>query len=140
MPEPRFKMKKIWTDVDFFEVNLSLSGTGCTVDMDFYIDNSHLEELRDGVRDFANTLGKSEFTWVTGSDTEDTTHFLSMRFYLNDKRGMVGIEFTADNKLDPPDRMKAHFYMMAEINQVDDFIWQLDRFIRGDIFDFESLS
>ncbi|MGM0834688.1 MAG: hypothetical protein ACQEV7_00930 [Bacillota bacterium] len=139
LSEPRFRMKKIWTDVDFFEVNLSLYGNGCNVNMNIYLDNGHLEELRNGIHNFANRLGNSEFTWVTGHETENTTHFLFMRFFLNDKRGIVGIEFKIDNKLEPPYNMRSNFYMLTEINQLDDFTKKLGKFIRDEIHEFESL-
>jgi hypothetical protein len=139
VPKPRFKMKKIWTDVDFFEVNLSLYGSDCNVDMDIYLDNGHLEDLKSGIENFANQLGKNEFTWVTGHETENTTHFLSMRFFLHEKRGIVGIELKVDNKLEPPYSMRSNFYFLTEINQVDDFARKLGNFIKDEITELESL-
>jgi hypothetical protein len=139
VPEPRFKMKKIWTDVDFFEVNLSLYGSDCNVDMNIYLDNGHLEELRSGIENFANQLGKNEFTWITGHETENTTHFLSLRFFLHDKRGIVGIEIKVDNKLEPPYSMLSNFYILTEINQVDDLARKLGEFIRDEMIELESL-
>ncbi|WP_404447931.1 hypothetical protein LG307_02995 [Sutcliffiella horikoshii] len=139
MPEPRFRMKKIWTDTDFFEVKLSLTGTNCTVDMDFYLDNAQLEELQNGVYIFADQLGKNEFTWVTGDKSDKTMPFLSMRFFLHDRRGMVGIEFNVDNRLEVPDAMRSTFYVLTEINQVDDFIRQLNKFIIEEISVLESI-
>lgn len=59
MSEPRFKMKKIWTDVDFFEVNLELIGNDCRVNIDIYLDNGHLEELQEGIINFADHLGRN---------------------------------------------------------------------------------
>ncbi|MEA3319489.1 MAG: hypothetical protein U9Q88_05635 [Bacillota bacterium] len=139
MSEPRFKMKKIWSDVDFFEVNLSLSGNGCNVDMDLYLNNGDLEGLRNGIVNFGNQLGNSEFTWITGNGTENTSHFLTMRFFLHDKRGIVGIEFKVDNKLEPPYNMQSNFYILTEINQLDDFIRKLEKFISDEIHELESL-
>jgi hypothetical protein len=139
VPEPRFKMKKIWTDVDFFEVNLSLYGSDCNIDMDIYLDNGHLEDLKSGIENFANQLGKNEFIWITGHETENTTHFFSMRFFLHEKRGIVGIEFKVDNKLEPPYSMRSNFYILTEINQVDDLARKLGKFIKDEITDLESL-
>jgi hypothetical protein len=132
-------MKKIWSDVDFFEVNLSLSGNGCNVDMDLYLNNGDLEGLRNGIVNFGNQLGNSEFTWITGNGTENTSHFLTMRFFLHDKRGIVGIEFKVDNKLEPPYNMQSNFYILTEINQLDDFIRKLEKFISDEIHELESL-
>lgn len=58
VPKPRFRMEKIWTDVDFFEVNLCLYGNDCNVNIDIYLDNGQLEELKKGIEDFANQHGK----------------------------------------------------------------------------------
>jgi hypothetical protein len=70
----------------FFEVNLSLYGSDCNVDMDIYLDNGHLEDLKSGIENFANQLGKNEFTWITGHETENTTHFLLTRSIEREKK------------------------------------------------------
>ncbi len=132
-------MKKIWTDVDFFEVSLCMYGSDCNVELEIYLDNGYLEDLKNGIENFANQLGKNEFTWITGHETENTTHFLSMRFFLHDKRGIVGIEFKVDNKLEPPYSMRSNFYILTEINQVDDLAKKLGEFIRDEIIELESL-
>lgn len=139
MSDPRLRMKKIWTDVDFYEVNFCLQGNDCNIDMEIYLDNGHLEDLKKGLENFANQLGKNEFTWTTGHQTENTTHFLSMKFFLQDKRGIVGIEVKVDNKLTPPYSMTSNFYILTEINQVDDFTRKLGKFINEDIIELESL-
>jgi hypothetical protein len=139
MPEQRFRMNKIWTDVDFFEVNLCLFGNDCNVNIDIYLDNGQLEELKKGIEDFAKQLGKKEFTWTTGHETENTSHFLSMRFFLHEKRGIVGIEFKVDNKFEPPYSMRSNFYLLTEINQVDDLTRKLGKFIKEEINELESL-
>ncbi|MEI5908570.1 hypothetical protein WAK64_16100 [Bacillus spongiae] len=89
MPIPKLKMKKIWLDVDFFEVNVELIGNDCKINLDIYLDNEYLDELREGIINFANQLGKHEFTWITGHETENTTHFLSLRFFLAESRGVL---------------------------------------------------
>ncbi|WP_226682912.1 hypothetical protein [Sutcliffiella horikoshii] len=139
MPEPRFRMKKIWRDTDFFEVNVSLTGTNCMVDMDLYLDNVQLEELRNGVYIFANQLSKNEFKWVTGAESDNNMPFLSMRFFLHDRRGIIGIEINVDNRLEVPNAMQSTFYILTEINQVDDFIRQLEKFIKDEILVLESI-
>lgn len=140
MLEPRFRMKKIWTDdVDFFEVNLYIYGEDCNINMDVYLTNGDLEDLKSGIEKFANQLGKNEFTWTTGHETKNTSHFLSMRFFLHDKRGIVGIEFKVDNKFEPPYSMRSNFYLLTEINQVDDLTRKLAQFIEEGIIELESL-
>jgi hypothetical protein len=139
VPEPMFRMKKIWDDSDFFEVNLCLYSTGCNVDLNIYLGNEDLEELKSGVEEFANKLGKNEFIWTSGKETENTSHFLFMRFFLQDKKGIVGIEVKVDNKLDPPYSMCSNFYILTEISQVDDLTRKLGKFIKEEICELESL-
>ncbi|MEN2768243.1 hypothetical protein [Ornithinibacillus xuwenensis] len=140
MANPRFIMKKIWTDVDFFEVRLCLYGSDCNVEIDIYLNNGQLEELKNGIANFTNFLGKNEFIWVTGHETENTTHFLSMRFFLQDsKRGMGGIEVKVDNKQEAPYSMSANLYIVTEINQLDDLALKLEKFIHDEIIEIESL-
>lgn len=139
MTNSRFRMKKIWTDEDFFEVNLELFGNDCNVNIDIYLDNNLLEELKQGIIDFADNLCKNEFIWTTGSETENTTHYLSMRFFLQEKRGIVGIEVTVDNKMDKPYKMRSKFYLLTEINQVDDLARKLQKFINEETLEIEGL-
>ncbi|APH06803.1 hypothetical protein [Bacillus weihaiensis] len=139
MPSPRLKLKKIWTDVVFFEVNLGLIGNDCTINLDIYLDNAYLDELREGIINFANQLGKHEFTWITGHETGDATHFLSLRFFLAERRGIVGIEVKVDNKMEPPYNMRSNFYLLTEINQIDDFARQLERFIKEETLEIEGI-
>ncbi|MGM7681143.1 hypothetical protein ACSVDA_03210 [Cytobacillus sp. Hm23] len=140
MADPKFIMKKMWTDVDFFEVNLSIFGSDCNVNLDIYTDNEELEELRRGIELFSTQLGENEFIWTTGNRTKHTTHFLSMRFFLQDKRGIIGIEFKVDNKSKPPYTMYANFYIITEINQIDELTRKIEKFIRGEIVKVESLK
>lgn len=139
MSVPRFLIKKIWTDIDFFEVNLKLMGNDCTIDLDIYLDNASLDELREGIVNFAERLGTYEYTWITGHETENTTHFLSLRFFLAERRGIVGIEVKVDNKMDPPYNMRSNFYILTEINQIDDLVGQLERFIKEETLQIESI-
>lgn len=139
MHEPRFRMKKIWTDVDFFEVNLCLYGNDCNVKIDFYLDNRQLEELKNGIENFANQRWKKEFTWTKGNETGNSLPFLSMRFFLHDLRGVVGIEFKVDNKLEPPESMRSNFYILTHVNEVDDLTRKLGKFIKEEIIELESL-
>lgn len=139
MTNSRFRMKKIWTDEDFYEVNLELFGNDCNVNIDIYLDNNLLEELKQGIIDFADNLCKNEFIWTTGSETENTTHYLSMRFFLQEKRGIVGIEVTVDNKMDKPYKMRSKFYLLTEINQVDDLARKLQKFINEETLEIEGL-
>lgn len=139
LSDAQFLMKKIWTDVDFFEVSLQLYSSNCNVELEIYLDNEQLEDLKKSIKCFLNHLGRNDFTWITGHESENTTHFLSMRFFLHDRRGIVGIELNVDNKLEPPYSMRSNFYILTEINQVDNLVRKLGKFIRNEITEFASL-
>ncbi|WP_335871146.1 hypothetical protein [Bacillus sp. 2205SS5-2] len=140
MPEPSVKIQKIWIDDDdsFFELNLDFCTGHCSVNIDIYTDNEELEELRKGVIDFAS-FKQEEFIWVTGEEADNVSHFLSMRFFLYGNRGYVGVEVTADNKNTSPYSVRATFFLVTVISQIDDFTRKLGSFIKGEIFELESL-
>ncbi|KPB06257.1 hypothetical protein AAV98_00125 [Bacillus sp. CHD6a] len=63
-----------------------------------------------------------------------------MRFFIHDKRGVVGIEFKIDNKLEPQYNMRTNFYILTEINQLDDLTRTLGEFIKEEIHELESFK
>ncbi|RSD28749.1 hypothetical protein [Mesobacillus subterraneus] len=136
--EPRLQMNKFWTDADFFEVNLELTGNDCRIRLDSYMDNRQLEELRRGLERFPTNMGKSAFTWKIGSDSE-TAPFLSMKFFLHNKRGIVGIEIQVDNRMELPERMIAHFYILTEMAQLDRLAEELRKMINEEIDELQGL-
>lgn len=140
MPEPSVKMEKIWLgdDDSFFEMNVEFCRGNCRVNLNIFTDNEELEELRKGVKDFASFKQK-EFLWTTGKDIENISHYLSMRFFLYGNRGYVGVEVTADNKLASPDSVRATFYLVTVLSQIDEFTRKLASFIKGDIYEIEGL-
>ncbi|MDQ0230385.1 hypothetical protein J2S19_001639 [Metabacillus malikii] len=131
-------MKKIWTDADFFEVSLSIQGNDCLTKMNLYLDNHQLEILCSGIEEITNQLGQ-EFTWTSGSAVATSTHYIALRFYLHDVRGIIGIEVILNNNEEPPYAIRSTFYLLAEINQLDDLSRKLQSFIRGDIDEIHSL-
>ncbi len=138
MPGPSIRVKKIWEDVDFFEINLEFNGLSCIATIDIYTSNDELEDLRQGMKSFSN-FQQDEFTWISGMDNENTTHFLSIRFFAHNKTGIVGIEVVADNKEEKPYWMRSNFFILTELNQIDDFERKLENLINEDIDKFESL-
>jgi hypothetical protein len=139
MPQPSVKIQKIWLDDDdsFFELYLDFCTGHCSVNINIYTDNEELEKLRQGVMDFAS-FKQEEFLWTSGEDVENVSHFLSMRFFLYGNRGYVGVEVTADNKLASPYSVRATFFLVTVLSQIDDFIRKLDSFIKGETYELES--
>lgn len=138
MPEPGIRLTKIWEDVDFYEVNIEFNSNNCNVNIDVYTTNEELEELRKGIVVFSH-LKTNEFIWKSGNDTENVTHFLSIRFFKHNNRGHIGLEIAADNKNKKPYYMRSNFFIITEINQLDDFVKKLKRLIDEEIIELESI-
>ncbi|MED4019187.1 hypothetical protein [Sutcliffiella cohnii] len=140
MSQPSVKIQKIWLDDDdsFFELNLDFCTGHCSVNINIYTDNDELTKLRKGIMDFAS-FKQREFLWISGEDVENVSHFLSIRFFLHGNRGYVGVEVTADNKLASPYSVRATFYLVTVLSQIDDLIRKLGNFINGEICELESL-
>jgi hypothetical protein len=138
MPEPSIRLKKIWEDVDFYEVKMEFKGNDCNVYIDFYTTNEELEELRKGIIDFSHSK-TNEFIWTSGNDTENVSHFLSIRFFKHNNRGNIGLEIIADNKNEKPYYMRSNFFIITELNQVDDFVKKLKKLIDEEIIELESI-
>lgn len=138
MPEPSIRFKKTWEDVDFYELQMEFKGANCKADIDIYTSNEELEELRKGINYFCN-LSINEFTWKPGNETENITHFISIRFFKHNNRGHIGLELTVDNKLEVPEKMNANFFIITEINQLDDFLKKLERLINEEIIELEGI-
>lgn len=138
MPEPSIRLKKIWEDVDFFEVHFEFKGISCTATLDIYTSNDDLVDLRQGLKRFVN-LQQNEFTWTSGIDNGNTTHFLLLRFFLHNKTGTVGIEVIADNKAEKPYLMRSNFFILTELGQIDDFENKIKQLIQEEITEFESI-
>ncbi|MGR5961308.1 hypothetical protein ACT7DM_30940 [Bacillus cereus] len=94
--------------------------------------------LKKGIIKFS-TFKINEFQWVSGEDIDNVTHFLSMRFFLHDKRGIVGIEVVADNKQSKPYWMCSNLFILTELSQIDDFIKKIEQLISEKITELESI-
>lgn len=141
MLEPNIKLRKIWADYndDFFELNMTVKSPYCSAEINFYMDNEELKELESGLVSFSN-FEQKEFIWVMGSDIENVTHYVYLRFFFHDKRGHVGIEFTLDNKLSIPDHMRSHFFVTTELASLDDFIKDLHKLIEKETDILEGIT
>lgn len=109
-----------------------------TANINIYTTNEDLEDLKKGIIKFS-TFKLNEFQWVSGEDIDNVTHFLSMRFFLHDKRGIVGIEVVADNKQSKPYWMRSNLSILTELSQIDDFIKKIEQLISEDITELESI-
>ncbi|MFD1676297.1 hypothetical protein [Alicyclobacillus fodiniaquatilis] len=122
---------KVWeVDQDMFELRMSARSAECQIKINFYTSNQELEELRDGLRALGK-LGVKEFTWTSGEDSQDVTHYVCCRFFLCSKRGHVAIEVLTDNKRPSPNGARTKFFIITELGSIDEFANELDQLIRG---------
>ncbi|MED1563976.1 hypothetical protein AJ85_17250 [Alkalihalobacillus alcalophilus ATCC 27647 = CGMCC 1.3604] len=137
MNDYKMSMKKVWKDIDFFQVKLLLKNSDIQLNLKLYTDNEELYELQRGIKIFIEKLGKDDYYWCTGS--LEATHFLSLRFYLIDVLGRIAIEVNVNNNLEIPEQIKAQFYLTTEFNQLDYMILELERFIKEEQDEWKGL-
>ncbi|MEK0221645.1 hypothetical protein [Bacillus proteolyticus] len=100
--------------------------------------NEELEDLKEGIIRFS-TFNLQEFQWVSGEDIDNVTHFLSIRFFLYDKREIVCIEVVTDNNLSKPYWMRSNLFILTELNQIDDFVKRIEQLISKKINALEGI-
>ncbi|MFK3938962.1 hypothetical protein ACI2JA_15790 [Alkalihalobacillus sp. NPDC078783] len=138
MSNPSIRIKKIWEDETLIECRLEFFTTSSKVSLDVYTTIADLEELRQGIIHF-NPVAGAEWIWTSGENTDETTHYLSVRFFNHTNRGHVGLEIILDNKQDVPESLYSHFYILTELNQLDDFALKLKLLINKDVSEIEGL-
>ncbi|MBM0067184.1 hypothetical protein [Alkalicoccobacillus gibsonii] len=108
------------------------------VTLDIYTTNADLQELRQGIIHFSPDIA-NEFRWTSGANTDDSTHYLSVRFFNHTNRGHVALEIILDNKQEVPESLHSHFYTLTELNQLDDFARKLKILINEEASEIEGL-
>ncbi|MEN0644321.1 hypothetical protein MKY91_14310 [Alkalicoccobacillus gibsonii] len=108
MISPSIRIKKIWEDETLLECCLEFLTTSSKVTLDIYTTKSDLQELRQGIIHFSPDIANG-FRWTSGANTDDSTHYLSVRFFNHTNRGHVGLEIIVDNKLEIPETLRSHF-------------------------------
>ncbi|MBU8688604.1 hypothetical protein KM918_14855 [Priestia megaterium] len=135
----RIKLRKVWEDETLLELNMIVTSHHCKVNIHFYTTIEDLKELKDNLTLFSN-LKQKEYQWIQGEDTDNAAHYVQVRFFHFNNQGHIGVEFVLDNKLDIPDRTRMNFYLVTELNQIDDFIYKLEGLIKGITDNLESIS
>lgn len=95
--------------------------------------------MKDNLSLFSN-LKRKEYQWIQGEDNESATQYVQVRFFHFNNQGHIGVEFVLDNKLDIPDKTRVNFYLITELNQIDDFVYKLEGLIKGITDNLESIS
>ncbi|QDZ88064.1 hypothetical protein [Priestia megaterium] len=139
MSEHRVKLKKVWEDESLLELNMIVTSHYCKVNIHFYTTIEDLKELKDNLTLFSN-LKRKEYQWIQGEDNESAAQYVQVRFFHFNNQGHIGVEFVLDNKLDIPDKIRVNFYLITELNQIDDFVYKLEELIKGITDNLESIS
>ncbi|MED3855525.1 hypothetical protein P4607_29890 [Priestia megaterium] len=138
MSQNRIKLKKIWEDETLLELNMVVTSPHCYSNINFYTTIQDLVELKDNLILFSN-LKLEDYQWIQGEDTNNAAQYVQIRFFRFNNQGHIGVEFLLDNKLEIPDRMRLNFYLITELNQIDDFIYKLERLIKGTTDNLEGI-
>ncbi|AWD68619.1 MULTISPECIES: hypothetical protein [Priestia] len=139
MSEYKVKLKKTWEDETLLELNMIVTSPHCKANIYFHTTIEDLKQLKDNLILFSN-LKRKEYQWIQGEDKESAAHYVQVRFFHFNNQGHIGVEFVLDNKLDIPDRTRVNFYLVTELNQIDDFIYKLEGLIKGITDSLESIS
>ncbi|WP_391557053.1 hypothetical protein [Robertmurraya sp.] len=129
MSTPCLRLEKIWEDEFCFELNLSVKSSYCHSNLNFYTTYEQIDEFKQGLLKIS-TFEQKEYVWISGEDVDNVTHYVYIRVFLYNKKGHVGIEILLDNKLTIPDKMRSLSFLLTEMNQIDDFIYQLTGLIK----------
>lgn len=131
-------IQKIWEDLDFFELSINFSIENLSSTLNIYTSNDDLEILKQGLTDFSNNFKSKSFRWVSGEDNQLSTHYLSLNFTHLDNRGNIKVEVLTDTK-ENPHNIRTNFYIITDLNQIDDFINKIGNLKENKISDFKSL-
>ncbi len=106
--------------------------------MDMYTTNDECEEWREAILRFVSNPEEC-VEWVSGSDSEQSHHYIMMTFALYNKRGYVAIKVHVQNMRQEPYSMQSTFFIITEMNQLVDFGDNLERFIKSETYSIEGL-
>ena len=133
------RLRKVWEDETLLELNMIVTSPHCKVNIHFYTTIEDLKDLKDNLTLFSN-LKRKEYHWIQGEDNESAAQYVQVRFFHFNNQGHIGVEFVLDNKLDIPDKTRVNFYLITELNQIDDFVYKLEGLIKGITDSLESIS
>lgn len=132
------EIERIWEDVDFYEIAISVKGTDINVKMLAYIKNEMIMELSKAMNDVG--CGKfEEYNWECGKDIENVTYYAAMRVYRFNKVGKMAIDFILDNKLKKPFWMRTEFSIFTEANSLLDFSSKINSFVENNLKMIEGI-
>ncbi|WP_459195760.1 hypothetical protein [Wukongibacter baidiensis] len=131
-------IERIWEDVDFYEIAISIKGIDIYAKMPTYVNNEMIIELKDSL--YKVGIGEREnFHWESGEDKDNVSSYASMYTYKYNKQGKVCIDFILDNKAKKPYRKRLEFSIMTEPNALIEFSRKLNSFVIGNVNKIEGV-
>ena len=116
---------KIYEDEYFFEIECKAYSDKVIVNMNTYVDNNSIDDLKDKIQQFIN-LKTKEFVWETSKNGNDTAPNFMMKIFYLDSVGHIRIEVYCE--IDDGETLDKHnccFY----IDGIES--GQLEQFARG---------
>lgn len=132
------KIERIWEDVDFYEIAISVKGTDVNVKMTTYINDEMIMELSKAMNDIG-CGNLEEYNWECGKDIENVSSYAAMRIYRFNKVGKMAIDFILDNKRKKPHWKRLQFSIFTEANSLIDFSKKIEAFIEENLKMIEGI-
>ena len=113
--------KRIWQDIDFFEIELSACSDTVSASTKVYVTDDAIIELSKNL--LSNIENKNfDFLWENGEKGNNSTPYVSLRFFNKDKLGHVFIEVYMEIDDDGPlDKHNCCFYIKTELGILNNF-------------------
>lgn len=114
-------IERIWEDTDFFEIEAVAQSKIIRANMRSYTTANALNELASRLTTFPNNL-TDRYVWENGVKGDESTPFLSLEFWCEDKRGNILIEVYME--LDDGASYAKHnccFFIRTEVGLLNSF-------------------
>lgn len=108
-------IERIWEDVDFYEISITVNGVDVNVMMLTYINDEMIMELSDAMNE-VGTGKLQEYFWECGQDIENVTSYAAMKIYRFNRVGKIAIDVILDNKSKKPYWKRTEFSIFTEAN------------------------
>jgi len=84
-------IERIWEDVDFFEIEIIAQSDLVRASVRSYTTTESINELASQLATFPKSL-EDRYIWENSTKGDDSTPFVSLEFWCENKRGSIVIE------------------------------------------------
>ena len=84
-------IERVWEDTDFFEIEVVAQSKLISAKVRSYTTEASINELAHKLADFPQNFD-DKYIWENGAKGDDSTPFVSLEFWCEDKRGHIAIE------------------------------------------------